>query len=102
MADAVTASGRPVAALAAGIGADGSGLLAGHAPGLEGGEPLRHVAVLAGSPLGDAVRQPYQGGQPLRGSCTQLDSHPVPFGQACHREQPHVPGYRFVDGGWII
>src|ERR1039457_5731881 len=35
---------------AVGSGANGDGVMAGRAPGLEGGEPFRHVAVLAGSP----------------------------------------------------
>ena len=39
---------------AVGIGPDAGGMLAGRVPGLEGGEPLRHVAVLAGYPLGES------------------------------------------------
>ena len=53
-------------------------------------------------PLGDGVRQPDQGGQPVRGPGPQPDPHPVPFGQTRHGEQAHVPGDRDVDDGRVI
>jgi hypothetical protein len=77
----------------------------GRPPGLEAGlsiKRLRPPAVLADSPLDEGVRQPYQSGQPVRGSGAQPNPHLVSFGQVRHGEQPHVAGYRWVDHGRVI